>query len=410
METLKTRLTPLVKARLVVFYYFTFAGISLTLWTVHIPDVQSRLNISSAQIGTIILMFGAGGVVTMQAVGHLIDHFGSKKSLFGAGALLGVALILPGFADNLLTLHIAIFLLGIGISSTDIAANAHAVEVESAYGRPIFTAFHAMWSGGGVIGAGIGGFALAHEFPMYATLTFCGIVLGVISLFVSRYLLPSVSHAAELHKTLSKAEKSQLRKEQAKANRPHLKLVLILGVLGGFGAMIEGLGVDWSALFQVTILHATKAEGAFSVMVFSGAMALVRVFADRIVGHIGRMAVIRYGAVLSSIGIFLALTLPNKSLSLIGWLIVGIGVSAIVPQLFIYAANIGEASHSGRNMAKVFGLTYFGLLAGPAAVGFLASIVSLRAALGIGVVLGAIIAIATLYLPNSGKVSTPVNG
>ena len=410
METLKTRLTPLVKARLVVFYYFTFAGISLTLWTVHIPDVQSRLNISSAQIGTIILMFGAGGVVTMQAVGHLIDHFGSKKSLFGAGALLGVALILPGFADNLLTLHIAIFLLGIGISSTDIAANAHAVEVESAYGRPIFTAFHAMWSGGGVIGAGIGGFALAHEFPMYSTLTFCGIVLGVISLFVSRYLLPSVSHAAELHKSLSKEEKSQLRKEQAKANRPHLKLVLILGVLGGFGAMIEGLGVDWSALFQVTILHATKAEGAFSVMVFSGAMALVRVFADRIVGRIGRMAVIRYGAVLSSIGIFLALTLPNKSLSLIGWLIVGIGVSAIVPQLFIYAANIGEASHSGRNMAKVFGLTYFGLLAGPAAVGFLASIVSLRAALGIGVVLGAIIAIATLYLPNSGKVSTPVNG
>ncbi len=196
METLKSRLTPLVKARLVVFYYFTFAGTSLTLWTVHIPDVQSRFNISNAQIGMIILMLGAGAIVVMQAMGHLIDHFGSKKSLIGSGAILGLSLMLPGFAENLLTLHIAIFILGIGISSTDIAVNAHAVEVESAYGRPIFTAFHAMWSGGGVIGAGIGGFALAHEFPMHLTLTFSGIILGVISLFVSRYLLPSVSHAS----------------------------------------------------------------------------------------------------------------------------------------------------------------------------------------------------------------------
>ncbi len=410
METLKSRLTPLVKARLVVFYYFTFAGTSLTLWTVHIPDVQSRLNISNAQIGTLILMLGAGAIVVMQAMGHLIDHFGSKKSLIVAGAILGLSLMLPGLAENLLTLHIAIFILGIGISSTDIAVNAHAVEVESAYGRPIFTAFHAMWSGGGVIGAGIGGFALAHEFPMHLTLTFSGIILGVISLFVSRYLLPSVGHTSELHKSFSKAEKSQLRKEQNKANRPHLKLVLILGVLGGFAAIIEGIGVDWSALFQVTTLHATKAEGAFSVMVFSGAMALVRAFADRIVGRIGRMAVIRYGAVLSSIGMFLALTLPNKSLSLIGWLIVGIGISAIVPQFFIYAATIGEASHSGRNMSKVFGLTYFGLLAGPAAIGLLASYLSLRGALGIGVLLGAIITIATFYLPKLNKESTPVSG
>jgi MFS family permease len=410
METLKSRLTPLVKARLVVFYYFTFAGMSFTLWTVHIPDVQFRFNISHAQIGTLIFTLGAGAIVVVPVLGHLIDHFGSKKALIGVGAILGVALILPGFAESLLTLHIAIFILGIGISSTDIAVNAHAVEVESAYGRPIFTAFHAMWSGGGVIGAGIGGFALAHEFPMHLTLTFSGITLGVIALFVSRYLLPSVGHTSELHKSFSKAEKSELRKEQAKANRPHLKLVLILGVLGCFAATIEGIGVDWSALFQVTILHATKAEGAFSVMVFSGAMALVRAFADRIVGRIGRMPVIRYGGVLSSIGMFLALTLPNKSLSLIGWLIVGIGVSAIAPQFFIYAATIGEASHSGRNMSKVFGLTYFGFLAGPAVIGLLASIVSLRAALGIGVLLGVIIAIATFYLPKLSKESTPVSG
>ncbi len=410
MEALKSRFTPLVKARLAVFYYFTFAGTSLTLLTVHIPDIQSRFNISHAQIGTLILMLGAGAVLTMQAVGHLIDHFGSKKSMIGAGVLLGLALILPGFAENLLTLHIAIFILGIGISSTDITMNAHAVEVESAYGRPIFTAFHAMWSGGGVIGAGIGGFALSHEFPMHLTLTFTGIILGVTALFVSRYLLPSVSHASELHKKFSKAEKSQLRKEANKVNRPHLKLVLILGGLGCFAAMIEGIGVDWSALFHVTTLSATKAEGALPVMVFSGAMTLVRVFADRIVKRIGRMPVIRYGAVLSSIGMVLALTLPNKSLSLIGWLVAGLGVSAIVPQLFIYAATIGEASHSGRNLAKVFGLTYFGLLAGPAAIGLLASYLSLRGALGIGVLLGAIIAIATFYLPNLNKESTPVTG
>ena len=59
----------------------------------------------------------------------------------------------------------------------------------------------------------------------------------------------------------------------------------------------------------------------------------------------------------------------------------------MVPQIFAAGGEIGEATHSGRNMARVVGITYIGALAGPSAIGLLTAIYPLNVAIGWGTAL-----------------------
>lgn len=162
---------------------------------------------------------------------------------------------------------------------------------------------------------------------------------------------------------------------------------------------MEGLGIDWSALYLNQDLGESLSKASISVAVFSGAMAAFRAVADRVLARIGRIRLIRYEGLVAALGVGIAVSMPTGDLSLVGWFIAGLGVSAIVPQLFAYSATVGAESHSGRNMARVFGFTYAVLLGGPALIGWIASVSSLRTALSIGVILGLSIAAATLLLP-----------
>lgn len=388
-------------ARFAVSAMFTFAGATMTIWAVHLPVVEQKLNISSGAIALVILSAGMGALSAMQLVGALVDKIGSKPVVIGANILAGLALMIPALATDLLQVCLALFVLGFALGSADISMNAHAVDIEKAYGRPIFSAFHAFWSIGGVIGASVGAAALAAEIPMPVTLGVVGLFFAIASASFTPLLLDTSKVKVAKEDKPSKTEAQKLKAAANAANKPFLKMMIALGVMGGAGALIEGVGIDWSALHGVNVLGMPKAEAALSVVVFSSAMAAFRFVADKVVEKFGRIFVIRWGGALSAAGIALALTLQPHSLSLVGWLVAGLGVSAVVPQIFAYSATVGEESHSGRNMAKVFGLTYAGMLGGPAIIGWLASLSDLGTALWVGALLGALIALGSLLIKNT---------
>jgi MFS family permease len=121
-------------------------------------------------------------------------------------------------------------------------------------------------------------------------------------------------------------------------------------------------------------------------------MAITRLLGDKLVDRFGRINVVRYGSLIASVGIATAVYAPNWQIAVIGWGVLGIGVSGVIPQLFIAAGSIGEESHKGRNMAKVVGLTYFGIMAGPAVIGFMTNWMPLNIALALGAILCLIVA------------------
>jgi MFS family permease len=270
------------------------------------------------------------------------------------------------------------FVFGAGVGTLDVGMNASGVVVEERYGRSIFSSLHAMWSAGGILGALIGGFALAGHSPMWLTLSVTGGITAIASLLLTSSLIADKPKAQP---------KGELKTEGKRANRKVLGLVLAVGVMACFAAIAEGSAVDWSALHLNTVLNATSAEAALGVGAFSTAMAIARLLGDKLVDRFGRINVIRYGSLIATVGVATASFAPSWQVAVVGWGVLGIGVSGVIPQLFIAAGSIGEESHKGRNMAKVFGLTYFGIMAGPALIGFLTNWIPLNQALALGAIL-----------------------
>lgn len=393
-------MTSLQKARFAVFAYFTIAGAAVTFWAVHIPYVEQKLNISASTIGVLLLVFGGGALTAIQLVGNLIDRVGSRTATFLSGTFMGIMLFFPGFATNPLLLGISLFLLGIGVGSTDVAMNAHAVEVEKAYKRPIFSAFHAMWSFGGLIGASLGGLALANDLPMGITLSMAAAATLTIAVSMRSWMLPDSPNHTTSKATNNNDKQANKSKEKASnaSNKKVLGYVLFLGAMSAAAAIAEGTGVDWSALHHARVLGTSEAQAAIALVVYTGAMGTTRLLIDKVVEKFGRIFVIRYGSLVSAIGTVVVVFSTTSPVALAGWVIAGIGIAGVVPQIFAYSAEVGETTHTGRNMAKVVGITYAGVLAGPAIIGFLTEFVPLNIAIGLGVLLGLFTALGTVVI------------
>lgn len=382
--------------RVLISAYFLYSGASITLWTVHIPYFVKQFGMSALQVSSIIFVMGVGALIATQLLGRVADTRGSKLVLMGSVFANFVVFCGIGFASSYLYLLLIAIFVGAAVGTMDFSMNAQAVDAEVAYGRPIFSAFHAFWSLGGLVGASIAGTTLGLSWPIWVIFTVWGVL--ALPLFISSgSLLLSNKKASVDH--LSKAEKKAKAKAEDALNRPYFKIIVLLGLMAGSGALMEGLGIDWSALYLNQDLGATVSRASISVAVFSGAMAAFRAVADRVLARLGRIRLIRYEGFVAGIGIAVAVSMPTAELSLIGWLIAGLGVSSIVPQLFAFSATVGAESHSGRNMARVFGFTYAVMLGGPALIGTIASIYNLRIALSLGVLLGLSVAAATWLLP-----------
>lgn len=379
-------MTILQRARVSVYVYFLLCGSAVTVWATHIPEVEKLFGISHAQIGILILLVGAGALASMQFVGSMVDKHGSAKTLTITSIALGLALCLPGFSPNYLTLAITLFVLGGTIGAIDIAMNAQALLVERAYGRPIFSSFHAMWSIGGVLGTAVAGTALAMKFAMALTMSTWGIVTLAIGLIFSKSLLPQENIQ---HTVAGKKIKQRSRE---------LYFVIFIGCVSAAGAIIEGVGIDWSSLYTVDKFDVDVATAGISIGAFAASMAIIRFVADKVVAKYGRIFVIRNGALLSALGIGIALISPTIELGWVGWSIAGIGVSAVVPQCMAFGSDIGTTEHQGRNLAKVVGLTYAGVLGGPAIIGFIGSAVGLQSALTFGIALAVFVAIGSIFM------------
>ncbi|MFQ6394674.1 MFS transporter [Nocardia sp. KC 131] len=341
--------------RLATFAYFALNGFLMGMWIVHIPAIEHRAGVSHAVLGWLLLMLGAGAFAGMQVVGPLTDRFGARTVVPVSAALFSASLILPGSATNAWTLGAALLLVGCGNGSMDVSMNVHAVQVERAYGRPVMSAFHATYSIGGVLATLIGALTLSLGWSPALT-------LGLAATFGSAV---SVAAAPPLLR-LEREQAPGAGTETEPVRTP--RRIWILASLALMLMLCEGVANDWSALHLRDVLDASPATAAFAYGAFATAMTVGRFLADRTSARFGAMAILRYGAAVAGIGLATAAMSPWIPLALVGWTIAGIGLSGCVPQLFSAAGHTDRAA-AGANVARVAGIGYLGVLAGPAVIG-----------------------------------------
>ncbi|CAN5192825.1 MFS transporter [soil metagenome] len=371
MVTDAEQLRRLVRARVAVFCLFASFGLVIATWAVHLPSVKETTDISTSLLGTILLILGAGALIGMQVSGPLVDRFGSGPVGVLGVAGMAVALLLPLAATSWVWAAAGAVVLGFATGTAEVGMNAAAVDVERDYGRPIMAAFHGVFSIGTVLGTLIGaaGFALAagvFETAVLVTVTAL-VVVGAAALVLLRR--PSSSSGTQPELTEAAGPHDDV---------PQQGRVVILGVLAFLLLLAEGSAMDWSSLHAQQHLGASPSIGSLVLGSFVAAMTLVRFSIDRLVERLGPVRVLRWCAVTAVIGFAIVMASPWLALTLVGWMVVGLGLSGGVPQVFTAAGNVGGGS--GRALSRVVGTGYLAILAGPGVIGWLADRITLNTA------------------------------
>jgi MFS family permease len=380
----------IVKARIAVSAFFTVQGSALALVAVHIPSLEQKTGVGFATLGLLLMLAGIGGFIAMQIMGWFIDHVGSGSATRYGALVAAAAVALFALVNDPVTLGIAFFFLGAGLSSVDVPVNSHSLQVEEAHGKPIFNQFHAFWSIGGFVGSAVGSAFLGFKVPIEIGFPLYAIFIAISSWLLGAWLLPDKPNVVDRDKSLGK--------QSSRENRAVLGLVILIGAMGASGATMEGVANDWSALYLTSVIGAQPAVAAWGLAAFNLGMTAARLTIDLIVAKVGRMPIIRYGSLLSAI-VLLAMMFPTTiAVSIVLWALLGIFLSGVVPQLFALAGRLGKPSHHGRNMSRVVGITYLAALAGPSVIGLLTIFLPLNQAFVFGVLLGIWIAAGTLLI------------
>src|SRR5690606_29950352 len=98
------------RIRLAVALFYFCQGLAFASWASRIPDIKTALQLSDAQLGSLLFILPVGQLVTMALSGKLVTSFGSSKVLRLAAPVYAVVLTLLGLADEAWQLGAALFL------------------------------------------------------------------------------------------------------------------------------------------------------------------------------------------------------------------------------------------------------------------------------------------------------------
>jgi predicted MFS family arabinose efflux permease len=346
--------------------FFLLVGVGASTWAAMVPLAKARLALDEAQLGLALVCIGIGSVVAMPIAGVLTHRYGNRRIMVLSGLAVCAALPVLSIAPSVTTLGATLAVFGGALGVLDVAMNAHAVDVERLHGRPLMSGFHGVYSIGGIVGSAVMIVLLGIGAPLLACAVAVALALLAVLVTQRPELLASVAPAAATSRQLFV--------------RPPA-IAFLVGGLCFVVFLAEGAMLDWSAVFLRSERGVSIARASLGYAAFSVAMATGRLLGDRITAALGPVAVVRYGGLVAAAGFVLATALPWPATSLIGFVLVGLGASNIVPVLFSAAGRMSGPS-VGMSLATVTALGYAGILAGPAAIGFVAHATSLPLALG----------------------------
>ncbi|MEY9965077.1 MFS family permease [Streptacidiphilus sp. MAP12-16] len=368
-------------ARIALTAFFAMDGFLFAGWVVRIPAIKAEVHASAGQLGLALLCVSAGAVAVMAPVSRLCLRFGNHPVTVAAAVLLCAAVALPAQVHSVLGLGGVLLLFGAGYGAVNVGINSAAVDLVAAAGRPVMPAFHAAYSLGGLIGAGLGG--------LLATVLTPAQHLGLIAVFglavtaaaglplLRHRVVPPQEVEAETPKQATPTTATPTTATPTAVVRGPLLLVLLLGLVALCDAYGEGALADWGTLHLSADLHATASVAAAGFAAYSLAMTTGRLGGTRLVERFGPTRVLVTGAGVACGGMLVAALSPWLPLALAGFLLVGLGLANIFP----LAIDRAGALNGPKGVATASMLGYGGMVLGPPIIGFLAQGVGLPSAL-----------------------------
>ena len=350
-------------SRFAVSLIFAINGMVFGTWASRIPAIVDFHDLSPGSLGLLIFLAGLSAVIAFSIFGRAADRYGAAFITKRATLLLiPLTLIFIAYANSIWMLVFAVIFFGAIHGGDDGAMNAWAAEVEREYTRPVMSSFHAMWSLGAGIGAGLGSLLAFYEVGFKNHFSLISIVIFVLAL--SAAFVPFES-----------------QKNKKEANSPFISIpkgsLLPVATITFFASLSEGAVADWSAIFLKSVASLNDGNAALGFTVFSVCMFSMRLLGDRISFILGPATAARYSGLVALTGSIILLVSDSFLLLLLGFGLIGLGIAVIIPLAFSRAGN-DETISQGTAIASIATLGYGGMLLGPLFLGLIAEITSIK--------------------------------
>ncbi|MFF2503390.1 MFS transporter [Streptomyces sp. NPDC058067] len=381
------RTSPLTRLRIALTVFFALDGFIFAGWVVRIPAVKEQTGASASTLGLALLGVSAGAVITMMLTGRLCRRFGSHPVTVAGGVLMALSVALPPLTHSALTLGLVLLVFGAAYGGINVAMNSAAVDLVAALRRPVMPSFHAAFSLGGMLGAGLGGLVAGHLSPTrhLLALTLVGLlVTAAAGPALLRHEAPTAG--AKRGRPTAGVDHGRARggsetAPEASAGpgpvRGLRRLVFVFGLIALCTAYGEGALADWGALHLKEDLHARPGLAAAGYSCFALAMTIGRISGTTLLERLGRTRTLVFGGATGAAGMLLGSLAPTAWAALLGFAVTGLGLANIFP----VAVERAGALAGPTGVAAASTLGYGGMLLGPPMIGFMADWFSLPVAL-----------------------------
>jgi MFS family permease len=356
--------------------FFFIAGFGYATWASRIPTIQHQLHLNDAQLGGILFALPIGLILTLPLTDKLLSTYSSRAVMLFGALFLNVTLGLIGFTVNIWQLVLTLFCFGSARNLLNISANAQAVGVQALYSKSIMVMFHGIWSLAGFGGAAVGYIMVYYNIaPTYHFLA-VSILLLIFSLCFFSVTLHEEPIPRARKKMFTFPDKSLLR----------------FSFICFASMACENTMYDWSGIYFEKAVHVPKSTATEGFVIYMIAMTLGRFVGDMLVNKYGVKNLLKFSGIFILCGLLFAVVLPYPVTSAFGFILVGLGVSCIVPMVFQMAGK-SKTMSSGSALASISTIGYLGFLIVPPFVGFIAQAAGLRWSFGIIAMLGALVVV-----------------
>jgi MFS family permease len=377
MEQLTLSMTYSNRAyRAAVATLFFLQGLCFATWASRIPTIQQSLQLSDGELGLLLFALPVGSMIALPLSGWLVTRFGSKTIVVNVLIAYALLLVGIGLAQNITQTAAVLVFFGMAGNTANIAMNTQAVGVEARYGRNIMASFHGLWSLAGFIAAGVGGYMIGNNIIPFHHFAGVAVLMLLTLAAVFQFLLPNEQKPATGNKIFMLPDKS----------------MLMLGLLAFFCMICEGAMFDWSGIYFKKVVNADAGWVGAGYTAFMATMAGGRFVGDYVATRFGFRRTITFSGILIATGLAIALVFPYLVSAITGFLLVGLGVSSVVPLVYSEAGKSKTLS-PGVALAAVSSIGFLGFLIGPPLIGLVAGAFNLRVSFVIIAIMGLSVAV-----------------
>lgn len=353
-----------------VFSAFFLYAFSLGGFFPRLAELQRSMGVTEGELGLGLIGAACGTLVSLSFAGRPVERIGHRRTLLVLMPLLPVFYALAAHARGPLSLFLCLLPAGLCIGAIELVVNLEADRVEHQGGRRIMNRAHAFWSFG-FFGAGLLG-ALAARLAIPPQWQLAGVVP-----------LTAVLVLLLLGRFDSAPQRSGGSEEPAHHFARPTWAIMGLVLFSLSGLVLEGAGIDWSAIYMRDAFDAAPFVGAMAVTCVAFVQGGARYVADRFVERYSPLAIARTLLGVLGLGALLVSVAPAAPLALLGFALMGVGTSVMFPLAMSAAAQRTDRP-AATNVAALAQISFVSFLLAPPLLGFVAEQWGIRWTFAVG--------------------------